>query len=165
MELSLKSKLVFIWWIVIVQPSYHYGFSCKRHISLPWQELCCIISSFIPKAFCLNFTSFFATGGRQFKVTINDTIVINRIDADTGERIRIEKASTRIWCVSIHWNRTIMKNMCRYLPLTISFSFFPLHKWWDIKLFVLAKMFFPCMSQVLMIGGENFSVIGTPLLV
>ncbi|XP_015780787.1 PREDICTED: 39S ribosomal protein L21, mitochondrial-like [Acropora digitifera] len=48
-------------------------------------------------------------GGRQFKVTINDTIVINRIDADTGERIRIEK--------------------------------------------------------VLMIGGENFSVIGTPLLV
>lgn len=61
-------------------------------MSFPWQELCCIIS----KAFCLNFTSFFATGGRQFKVTINDTIVINRIDADTGERIRIEKASARI---------------------------------------------------------------------
>lgn len=47
-------------------------------------------------------------GGRQFKITINDTIVINRIDADTGDRIRIEK--------------------------------------------------------VLMIGGENFSVIGTPLV-
>ncbi|CAH3028346.1 unnamed protein product, partial [Porites evermanni] len=47
-------------------------------------------------------------GGRQFKITINDTIVINRIDADTGERIRIEK--------------------------------------------------------VLMVGGENFSVIGTPLV-
>lgn len=93
----------------------NYGFSCKRHMSFPWQELCCIIS----KAFCLNFTSFFATGGRQFKVTINDTIVINRIDADTGERIRIEKASARIWGVSIHWNRTIMKNICQYLPLTI----------------------------------------------
>lgn len=47
-------------------------------------------------------------GGRQFKITINDTIVINRIDADTGERIHIEK--------------------------------------------------------VLMVGGENFSVIGTPLV-
>ncbi|XP_068710636.1 large ribosomal subunit protein bL21m-like [Montipora foliosa] len=47
-------------------------------------------------------------GGRQFKITVNDTIVIHRIDADTGDRIRIEK--------------------------------------------------------VLMIGGENFSVIGTPLL-
>ena len=93
----------------------NYGFSCKRHMSFPWQELCCIIS----KAFCLNFTSFFAIGGRQFKVTINDTIVINRIDADTGERIRIEKASTKIWGVSIHWNRTIMKNICQYLPLTI----------------------------------------------
>ena len=34
-----------------------------------------------------------SVGGRQFKITINDTIVINRIDADTGDRIRIEKVS------------------------------------------------------------------------
>ncbi|KAJ7383641.1 39S ribosomal protein L21, mitochondrial [Desmophyllum pertusum] len=47
-------------------------------------------------------------GGSQFKITVNDTIIINRIDAETGDRIRIEK--------------------------------------------------------VLLVGGENFTVIGTPLL-
>ncbi len=34
-----------------------------------------------------------SVGGSQFKITVNDTILINRIDADTGDRIRIEKAS------------------------------------------------------------------------
>ncbi|PFX31564.1 39S ribosomal protein L21, mitochondrial-like [Stylophora pistillata] len=48
-------------------------------------------------------------GGSQFKITVNDTIIINRIDAETGDRIHIEK--------------------------------------------------------VLLVGGENFTVIGTPLLV
>ena len=33
------------------------------------------------------------SGGSQFKITVNDTIIINRIDAETGDRIRIEKAS------------------------------------------------------------------------
>ncbi|KAL9984978.1 hypothetical protein ACROYT_G007326 [Oculina patagonica] len=47
-------------------------------------------------------------GGSQFKITVNDTILINRIDADTGDRIRIEK--------------------------------------------------------VLLVGGENFTVVGTPLV-
>ena len=37
------------------------------------------------------------SGGSQFKITVNDTIIINRIDAETGDRIRIEKASL-IWC-------------------------------------------------------------------
>lgn len=32
-------------------------------------------------------------GGSQFKITVNDTILINRIDAETGDRIRIEKVS------------------------------------------------------------------------
>ena len=32
-------------------------------------------------------------GGSQFKITLNDTILINRIDAETGDRIRIEKVS------------------------------------------------------------------------
>ena len=32
-------------------------------------------------------------GGSQFKITVNDTIIINRIEAETGDRIRIEKAS------------------------------------------------------------------------
>ena len=32
-------------------------------------------------------------GGSQFKITVNDTIIINRIDVETGDRIRIEKAS------------------------------------------------------------------------
>jgi len=32
-------------------------------------------------------------GGSQFKITLNDTILINRIDAETGNRIRIEKVS------------------------------------------------------------------------
>ena len=30
-------------------------------------------------------------GGRQFKVTANDLIVINRIEADIGEQIFLEK--------------------------------------------------------------------------
>lgn len=47
-------------------------------------------------------------GGSQFKITLNDTILINRIDAETGDRIRIEK--------------------------------------------------------VLLVGGENFTVVGTPLV-
>ena len=34
---------------------------------------------------------FFFIGGSQFKITVNDTIIINRIDAETGDRIRIEK--------------------------------------------------------------------------
>ncbi|XP_032234947.2 39S ribosomal protein L21, mitochondrial [Nematostella vectensis] len=47
-------------------------------------------------------------GGRQFKITVNDTITINRIDAEMGNKIRLEK--------------------------------------------------------VLLVGGENFTVIGRPLL-
>ena len=34
---------------------------------------------------------FFILGGRQFKVTANDLIVINRIEADIGEQIFLEK--------------------------------------------------------------------------
>ncbi|EDO38433.1 predicted protein [Nematostella vectensis] len=48
------------------------------------------------------------SGGRQFKITVNDTITINRIDAEMGNKIRLEK--------------------------------------------------------VLLVGGENFTVIGRPLL-
>ena len=33
----------------------------------------------------------FVLGGRQFKVTANDLIVINRIEADIGEQIFLEK--------------------------------------------------------------------------
>ena len=33
----------------------------------------------------------FTTGGRQFKIANNDLIVINRIEADIGEKIILEK--------------------------------------------------------------------------
>lgn len=48
--------------------------------------------------FFFQITFFCCVGGRQFKITVNDTIIINRIDADTGNRIRIEKASLDLVC-------------------------------------------------------------------
>ena len=36
---------------------------------------------------------FFFAGGRQFKVTPNDLIMVNRIEADVGEQIYLEKVS------------------------------------------------------------------------
>ena len=45
----------------------------------------------LPSGYQIFLLSF--EGGSQFKITLNDTILINRIDAETGDRIRIEKVS------------------------------------------------------------------------
>ena len=42
---------------------------------------------------CLNFRGILV-GGRQFKITSNDLIVINRIAADIGEQIYLEKVGS-----------------------------------------------------------------------
>ena len=42
---------------------------------------------------CLNCRGILV-GGRQFKITSNDLIVINRIAADIGEQIYIEKVGS-----------------------------------------------------------------------
>ena len=37
---------------------------------------------------------YYYVGGRQFKITPNDLIVINRIPADIGEKIILEKVQS-----------------------------------------------------------------------
>lgn len=43
-----------------------------------------------------NYIDYVVPGGRQFKVTSNDLIVVNRIAADIGEEIYLDKVNNNI---------------------------------------------------------------------
>lgn len=92
----------------------HHSYSCSFSNTI----YCCLQCTVLhdPSAH-LHFCS---TGGRQFKITVNDTIIINRIDADTGDRIRLEKVCLGLLYLLHYakkWHKKCMAFLSHWLPI------------------------------------------------
>ena len=70
-----------------------------------------------------------AAGGRQFKITSNDLIVVNRLlSTDIGDKICLEKV---LWCFCFQLTENVICDLS---------------------------------TQVLLVGSEDFTLIGNPVL-
>ena len=81
----------------------------------------------------------YTKGGSQFKITLNDTITVNKLPVKVGSRIKLEKVGS---CI-----------VCGKFSTFVKTKTFP-----DYFSFLIIS------CQVLLVGGENFTIAGRPLV-